>query len=49
MITLAMFTLNVFHPGVFMRESVYPYPTSSNVTPPEDPLKPNNYPEMKAV
>ena len=30
MITLAMFTLNAFHPGVFLRESDYPLPTSSD-------------------
>jgi hypothetical protein len=48
MIMLAMFTLNVFHPGVLMRESVYPYPTSSNVTPLVG-QKLSNYSEMKAV
>lgn len=48
MITLAMLTLNVFHPGVFLRESDYPLPTIS-----EDPSL-TDYPktgnvEMRAV
>ncbi|KAI0255338.1 RTA1-domain-containing protein [Lactifluus subvellereus] len=49
MITLAMLTLNAFHPGVLMQELGYPYPSSSNGTPPEDPLKPSNHFEMRAV
>ena len=48
MITLAMLTLNVFHPGMFLRESDYPLPTTS-----EDPSL-ADYPktgngEMRAV
>jgi len=49
MITLAMLTLNVFHPGVLMRESWYPCPNSSNSTTPEVHLKPSNHSEMRAV
>ena len=37
MITLAMLTLNVFHPGVFLRESNYALPASS-----EDPSLTNH-------
>ena len=47
MISLAMLTLNAFHPGNFLRESDYPSATTS-----EDPLA--DYPktgnaEMRAV
>ncbi|KAI0255342.1 RTA1-domain-containing protein [Lactifluus subvellereus] len=49
MITLAMLTLNAFHPGVLMQELEYPYPSNSNGTSPEDLLKPRNHSEMRAV
>ncbi|KAH9977068.1 RTA1-domain-containing protein, partial [Lactifluus volemus] len=41
MITLAMFTLNIFHPGVYFQKSDDPYPTNGITT--------GNGPEMKAV
>jgi hypothetical protein len=46
MITLAMWTMNIFHPGVFLRLSDHPYPTSSNDITPD---KTGNDSEMKAV
>ncbi|KAI0255334.1 RTA1 like protein-domain-containing protein [Lactifluus subvellereus] len=49
MITLAMLTLNAFHPGVLRQEMGYPYPSSSNGIPPEDLLKPSDHSEMRAV
>ena len=39
MITLAMFTLNFFHPGIYLQESGSPSPTSSEGIDMEDRLK----------
>jgi hypothetical protein len=39
MITLAMLTLNVFHPGIYLRGDDHPSPTSSEVTVQDDRLK----------
>ena len=41
MITLAMWTLNIFHPGIYLQKSDYPYPTNG--------ITPDNGPEMKVV
>jgi len=39
MICLAMFTLNVFHPGIYLRGDDFPSPTSSEGTVREDRLQ----------
>ncbi|KAH9977061.1 RTA1-like protein [Lactifluus volemus] len=46
MIMLAMWTMNIFHPGVLLKKSDYPYPTNSKGTSPDET---GNDSEMKAV
>ncbi|KAH9977062.1 RTA1-like protein [Lactifluus volemus] len=46
MITLAMWTLNIIHPGVFLQTSDHPYPVNSNGTTPDAT---GNDSEMKAA
>ncbi|KAF8496737.1 RTA1-domain-containing protein [Russula emetica] len=48
MIVLAMYTLNLFHPGNYLRGEDYPPQTSSEGMVTEDRLKPTNY-QGKAV
>jgi hypothetical protein len=40
MIVLAMYTLNIFHPGIYLRGEDYPSQTSSEGVVMEDRLKP---------
>jgi hypothetical protein len=48
MIVLAMYTLNLFHPGIYLRGEDYPSQTSSEGVVMEERLKPT-YDEGKAV
>jgi hypothetical protein len=48
MIVLAMYTLNLFHPGIYLRGEDYPSQTSSEGVVMEDRLKPT-YHQDKAV
>ena len=42
MIVLAMYTLNIFHPGIYLRGEYYPSQTSSEGVVMEDRLKPTD-------
>jgi len=50
MIVLAMYTLNIFHPGIYLKESDYPSQTSSEgaILPVDDRLK-TSPPMMRSV
>lgn len=50
MIVLAMYTLNIFHPGIYLRGEDYPSQTSSEGVVMEERLKPTyGQPEHRAV
>jgi hypothetical protein len=50
MIVLAMYTLNLFHPGIYLREEHYSSQTSSEGVVMEDRLKPTyGQPEGRAA
>jgi len=48
MIVLAMYTLNIFHPGIYLRGEDFPSQTSSEGAVMEERLKPTD-PQGKAV
>jgi hypothetical protein len=48
MIVLAMYTLNLFHPGIYLRGEDYPSQTSSEGVVMEERLKPASYQGLNA-
>jgi hypothetical protein len=49
MITLAMLTLNIFHPGVFLRQSDYPLSSATSEDPSLADYPKTGNSEMRAV
>ena len=49
MISLAMLTLNTFHPGIFLRASDYPLPTATSEDPSLTEYPKTGTSEMRAV
>ena len=49
MISLAMLTLNTFHPGIFLRASDYPLPTATSEDPSLTEYPKTGNSEMRAV